>query len=101
MEVTDEFAMERARYFAGWLQYGIRNVIQDMRSVTYWSRRIKTRRAYETNFEDQIDQTEKALSDALEGIRAIRARYKALPPQKSAEQDRLGPLVSHRTDDGS
>lgn len=79
----ENFALERARYYAGWVDYGIRNVLGDVRTLQYWAAKIDHQRDFETEFEAKLDQAEKAATDALTAIKNARARYKSLNIKKA------------------
>lgn len=83
-EKIDTFALDRVRYHAKWLGRSTTNLVQDIKTLLFWAGKIQTKRPFETQMEAELDDAEKALTDAIQAIKEARETYNALPGKAPA-----------------
>jgi len=77
----DRIALEGIERHTKWLAYS-------GHQVEYFVKMLLAQRPFETQAEDNLDQAEKVLTDALESVRKTRNYYKSLPVEGQAVSDR-------------
>lgn len=74
----DTFALDRVRYHAKWLGRSTANLVQDIKTLLFWAAKIQTKRPFETQMEAELDDAERALTNALLAIKTARDQYNTL-----------------------
>jgi len=72
----DALALDRARYYAGWVKHTTKSLCDDMTALLRWSEKIKTQRTFETEFEATLDDAEAMIMQSLSAIKRSRDDYK-------------------------
>lgn len=68
----ESIALEGIERHAKWLEYSAR-------SITHFVNMMAAQRTFMTTAEENLNLAEKALTKALENVRATREHYKSLP----------------------